>query len=103
MNARHNWKLIERCLLDGLALLPEDACDNPEGGSKANFHDDIAHNELGLALDELEGLGRFNRASKPFWNCLWNAARLLELDLHMARYSEIQLNWPRSEADVTLP
>jgi hypothetical protein len=102
MNARRNWKLIERCLLDGLALLPEAARDNPEGGSKANFHDYIAHNEFGLALDELEGLGHFNRTAKPFWNCLWNAARFMELDLHLARYSEIQLNWPRSEAERQL-
>ena len=45
----------------------------------------IEHNELELALDELEMLGGINKVPRQFWVCLRDAAIEMQLPNHLLR------------------
>ena len=48
----------------------------------AEYLDYLEHNELGLALDVLEGLGVTNPVTPEYWWQLLHAANLMELKTH---------------------
>jgi hypothetical protein len=52
------------------------------------FHEFIEHNELELALEELERLGDATSAKGLFWESMLKAALEMKLDGHAARYGE---------------
>ena len=57
-----------------------------EGGSVSGYRDWLEHNELELALDELEVLGDANEVSSHYWEALLAAAREMQLSAHVDRY-----------------
>jgi len=64
-----------------------------EGNRLATYRDWLAHNELELALDELEGLGEPIQ-TVLFWQNLLSAADNMGLAEHAARYRR-KLDEPR--------
>ena len=54
-----------------------------------NYKEYLEHNELGLALDELEGLGEFNKVTKDYWLNLLNAAKQMGLKEKVEKYQKI--------------
>ncbi len=72
------WVEVEVLLLKarGLFLNPESGED---GFSQERFLEYIDHNELGMALDELEGIPLYNETTKEFWELLLKAANHMKL------------------------
>ena len=75
---RKKWKEVEALLLEarGLFQIPETGED---GYNEERFQEYIAHNELGLALEELEGMPLYNETPREFWQLLLKAANRMEL------------------------
>jgi hypothetical protein len=48
----------------------------------------LDHNELELALDELEAVGEATKSDRHFWKFLLLAAENMSLSRHAARYRE---------------
>ena len=69
-------------------VLPESPKDGLCGGSVAAYHDWLSHNELELALDELEMLADANVVPRKYWENLLAAAQEMKLDTHIQRYKE---------------
>jgi len=65
--------------------LPTPVRSGEDGGTIEAFHGWLDHNELELALDELEMLGNANEVPDDFWSRLATAAQLMELEAHEAR------------------
>ncbi len=87
---KESWKITERHLAAARALLPSPMVEFPESeaGSIRGFEDYLSHNELGLALDELEGLGEANHCPAEFWQELAAAAENMELTKQAEYYRE---------------
>ena len=66
--------------------MPTPTREDIETGSLGRFEEWLGHNELELALDELEGLGEMNACSPRFWRELSHAARNMGLRKRSARY-----------------
>jgi hypothetical protein len=79
-------KRTEAHLEAALAQLPAALVHGDEGGSIEQCRDWIKHNELALALDELEMLGEANPTPEAFWRSLLAAAQEMNLERHCARY-----------------
>ena len=75
---RESWARTSEYLRSARALLP------PKGAGQ--FEEYLAHNELELALDELEAAGEGRPAE--FWRHLLAAAENMGLAEHAARYRE---------------
>ena len=73
------WTAIRAHLESAATLLPETATPGDRGGSIDAYRELVAHNELGLALDELEALGLANGAPDAYWRELAEAADLMAL------------------------
>lgn len=80
------WDQVKHHLNQGFSLLPQNPRDNDDGGRVNSFHEYVNANELELALDELEGLGKANQVTNEFWKELFEAANLMGLDKHKDRY-----------------
>lgn len=80
-----SWTRTRSHLGQALALLPANLVESVEGGRLDQYLEWIEHNELGLALDELEGLGEINPVSRQFWAFLLSAALEMKLDEHVTR------------------
>ena len=52
----------------------------------AQYHDYLDHNELGLAMEELERVGRLRSAPSTFWAALADAAAEMGLDESAQRF-----------------
>ena len=89
MKLRKSWQTTEGYLDDAFKLLPMSVKDNPEGGSVTEYREYLSHNELELALDELEGLGDVNKLPIEYWKILLYAAKEMGLTKHEKRYIEI--------------
>jgi hypothetical protein len=81
-----SWKRSYRYLTAARYYLPPVLRESPESGTVAQFEQFLRHNELGLALDELEGIGETNNADPQFWSEMILAAENMELHDHAARY-----------------
>jgi hypothetical protein len=61
-------------------MLPEVPRRGDEGGCLESYREFLDHNELELALDELQLLGDANDVPPAYWEALASAARLMELE-----------------------
>jgi len=89
MSLRASWKRTAAHLNDARSELPEDPAPGDEGGTASDFQEFLDHNELELALDELEGMATTNPTTTHFWFCLRAAASEMALERHRDRYSKI--------------
>lgn len=80
-----SWAITRGHLDKARHLLPETLRDSIEGWSLERYEECIDHNELELALEELEGVGDENHAPTAFWNELLAAAENMELAKHVER------------------
>lgn len=83
-----SWARTRTHLENAFGQLPPLAEDGEEGGSVQLYREWLDHNELGLALDELEMLGEVNCVSTAFWGYLLEAAKEMKLSDRAARYQE---------------
>jgi hypothetical protein len=67
------------------SLLPMQLAESE--GSLARLAEWLYHNELGLALDELQALGEDNAATSEFWRALRSAAERMGLAEQAERLS----------------
>ena len=74
------WGKIEARLEAAASFLPSPARDGDEGGTIENYREWLDHNELGLALEELQMLGEANTVPDIFWVELETAASLMGLE-----------------------
>lgn len=84
MDDRHqlheSWERTRAHLSRAAALLPASPVESDEGGRVDRYHEWLDHNELELALDELEGIGDNNVVPRAFWGHLRDAAREMGLE-----------------------
>ena len=80
------WQVTKSHMRFATQLLPDlltqndgEDCANSIGTLDA-YNEYLEHNELELALDQLEGLGELNRVPPAYWKNLANAAE--SMDLH---------------------
>jgi len=83
-----SWARTRTYLESAFAQLPASPVEGEEGGSVQEYREWLAHNELGLALDELEMLGDENPVGRSFWEFLLQAATEMKLDDRSLRYQE---------------
>ncbi|MDX1486921.1 MAG: hypothetical protein R3268_01875 [Acidiferrobacterales bacterium] len=83
-----SWSRTRANLEKAFAQLPSFPRDGEEGGSVQRYREWLDHNELELALDELELLGEANDAGKLFWESMLRTATGMNLNAHAARYRE---------------
>jgi hypothetical protein len=86
MDLHASWEITRVHLEAAYNQLPSPVKEDVSGPTVESFHEYLTHNELGLALDELEGLGQFNNCSSAFWRELAAAAQSMNLHEHVARY-----------------
>lgn len=79
------WARTQGHLGHAAALLPAGLVESDEGGRLHRYREWIEHNELELALDELESLGGINRVPREFWAHLRDAALEMQLSEHRLR------------------
>ena len=83
------WSAIRRDFDTAISLLPANPTEH--NGGIARLEECLEHNELELALDELEALGESNSMPSEFWQALAVAAGRMCLTAHHARLTFI---WP---------
>ena len=86
MNLEESWNITRHHLGNARNLLPASVKENVEFGTLERLEEWLFHNELELALDEIEGLGELNDSPAKFWEALLAAAENMNLQLHVARY-----------------
>jgi hypothetical protein len=79
------WADVRQQLDTAARLLPSQPRKTDEGGSIDSYRGWLEHNELELALDELELLGEANRVPRDYWIALATACRLMGLEAREAR------------------
>ncbi|MBL8755003.1 MAG: hypothetical protein JNK15_16985 [Planctomycetes bacterium] len=80
------WNRTQGHLSHAADLLPAGLFQSDDGGRLDRYREWIEHNELELALDELEGLGENNRVPRQFWIHLRDAALEIQLAEHRLRF-----------------
>lgn len=83
-----SWQRTRMHLAAAAALLPATLGESAEGGPLQGYAEYLEHNELGLALDELEGLAQVNAVTPAFWTALAEAAAEMKLRDHERRYRD---------------
>ena len=85
MNSEPGWKKATSHLENAFRLLPENF---KEGNTETatSFKDFIGHNELELAIEQLEGLGEQNSCKPEFWEQLIIAAENMDLQKSVEYY-----------------
>lgn len=81
-----SWRKTRRHLMAARDPLPSPMREDIETGNLDRLEDWLAHNELELALDELEGLGETNARSPRFWREPSHAAGNMGIWERSARY-----------------
>jgi hypothetical protein len=82
---RRLWAAVRRDFDRAWVLLPSPPAEVE--GRVARLAEWLDHNELELALDELEALGEDNAALPAYWEQLRSAAERMGLATHVARLS----------------
>ena len=80
---RRLWAVVRRDFDRARALLPSPPAEAE--GSLSRLAEWLGHNELELALDELEALGEDNAAPPAYWELLQSAAERMGLTEHVER------------------
>jgi hypothetical protein len=83
---RKLWRAVRSDFDRARAMLPTQT--NETEGSPDRLDEWLDHNELELALDELESLGEDNASPPDYWRILASAAERMGLTEHMARLSQ---------------
>ena len=86
MKLEASWARTTAHLERAVALLPSKLTESDETGRLDRYKEWIAHNELRLGLDELEGLGQNNPVPVSFWEHLRLAAEEMHLHEQAARF-----------------
>jgi len=81
-----SWAATAKHLTAARDQLPEVPAPGAEGASLSGFEECLRHNEMELALDELEDLGLTNAPPAEFWRRLMYAAENMELTDRAADY-----------------
>ncbi len=79
-----SWAITREHLENAFALLPASSPEDQE------FSHWLYHNELGLALMELERLGEQSQVDRSFWEYMRKAATQMKLSDDAIRYQEKQ-------------
>ena len=74
-----SWSTTATHLNAARSLLPKVPAPGVEGASVSGFEECVRHNEMELALDELEDLGLTNAPPPEFWRQLMQAAENMGL------------------------
>lgn len=80
------WAATAKHLNAARAQLPEVPAPGVDGATISGFDECLRHNEMELALDELEDLGLTNAPSADFWRHLIFAAESMELSERAAEF-----------------
>lgn len=91
---RRLWAEVRRDFDQAVALLPTPISEDE--GSTQRLSEWLDHNELGLALEELEQLGLDNSVQGQFWKILADAAQRMDLAEDHLR---LMGRWSNSIAD----
>jgi len=75
---RKIWKEVDALLNEARALFSEIETGE-DGFSEERFKEYLEHNELGLALEELEGIPLYNEVPREFWQLLLKSANRMQL------------------------
>ncbi len=82
------WNEVEELLKEARSYLDIDQSSLSELDD-SEFLEYLKHNELELALDELEAISDSFEPPKKFWQCLIKSANLMGLKEHAKRYVEL--------------
>jgi hypothetical protein len=74
-----SWASTAKHLNAARNLLPKALAPGAEGATVSGFEECLRHNEMELALDELEDLGLTNAPPPEFWRQLVQAAENMGL------------------------
>jgi len=80
------WATTAKHLNAARARLPEVPAPGLDGATVSGFDECLRHNEMELALDELEDLGLTNAPPPDFWRHLIFAAESMELSERAADF-----------------
>lgn len=86
MSLQDSWAVTRFHLEKACALLSLSLPVHTENGCLDIYQEWLSHNELEMALDELEALGHLNSCSSEFWEELRIAAENMNLTEHAERY-----------------
>jgi hypothetical protein len=80
------WAITAKHLNAARAQLPDVPAPSQDGATISGFDECLRHNEMELALDELEDLGLANAPPPDFWRHLMFAAESMELSERAADF-----------------
>jgi hypothetical protein len=80
------WAVTAKHLKAARAQLPDVLAPGVDGATVSGFDECLRHNEMELALDELEDLGLTNAPPVDFWRHLIFAAESMELSERVADF-----------------
>jgi hypothetical protein len=87
MSITQKWKLISEELLAAYKLLPVGIIESDFGYSEEDFLQYLSVNELGLAMEELDGVMENNSSPGTlFWEHMIKAADLMNRSEHATKY-----------------
>lgn len=89
-----SWRITEGFLEQAIALLPGDAVLECEDGTLEGCRDWLRHNELGLAFEDLDALGRVNAVPREYWMALRDAAENMGLSESVEECNRILDEYP---------
>jgi hypothetical protein len=89
------WAITAKQLNAARAQLPEVPSPGLDAATISGFDECLRHNEMELALDELEDLGLTNSPPPDFWRHLMFAAESMELS---ERAADFKRKWETREA-----
>jgi hypothetical protein len=82
------WAVTAKHLNAARAQLPEVPAPGLDGATVSGFDECLLHNEMELALDELEDLGLTNAPPAEFWRHLIFAAESMDLSERAAEFKQ---------------
>ena len=81
-----SWATTAKHLNAARELLPDHSPPGADGATLGGFEECLRHNEMELALDELEDLGLTSNPPTEFWRHLMYAADNMALEDRAAEY-----------------